>query len=438
MFEQLTDKIGSVFKKLTGRGLLTEQNIKDASREIRMALLEADVNYKVVREFVAEVEKRAMGQEVVKSVQPGQVFVKIVHEELTSLLGSSHSPLAIAPTPPTIVMLVGLHGSGKTTLAGKLARHYRQKGRHPLLVAADIYRPAAKKQLEILAKSIAIPYFTSESSAVDICSESIKFACEKLYDFVILDTAGRLQIDDELMNELAAIKSKVKPTEVIFVADAMTGQEAVNVAAKFNEKVGLSGVVLTKLDGDARGGAALSIKAVLQIPIKFVGVGEKLDALEEFHPDRMASRILGMGDIVSLVEKAQQAVDLEKAKKLEQKLRKAEFTFEDFMDQMNQVRNMGPLESLLEMIPGIGGQLKGMKIDERAMSRIEAIINSMTLEERRNPSIIDGSRRKRIARGSGTSVQDVNALMKQFAQMQKMLKQFSKAGARSFLKGFPI
>ncbi len=438
MFEQLTDKLGSVFKKLTGRGLLTEQNIKDAAREIRMALLEADVNYKIVRQFIADVESRALGQEVIKSIQPGQVFVKIVHDEMTKLLGGGHSPLTIAQTPPTIVMLVGLHGSGKTTLAGKLARHFRQKGRYPLLVAADIYRPAAKKQLEILAKSIDIPFFTSDNTAVDICLEAVKFAYSKLCDFVILDTAGRLQVDETLMNELADIKTRVKPTEVIFVADSMTGQEAVNVAAKFNEKVGLTGVVLTKLDGDARGGAALSIKAALQVPIKFVGVGEKLDALEEFHPERMASRILGMGDIVSLVEKAQQAVDLEKARKLEQKLRKAEFTFEDFLDQLKQVRNMGPLESLLEMIPGLGGQLKGMKIDERAMSRIEAIINSMTLEERRNPSVIDGSRRKRIARGSGTSVQDVNALMKQFTQMQKMLKQFSRAGARSFLKGFPI
>jgi len=438
MFEQLTDKLGSVFKKLTGRGLLTEQNIKDAAREIRMALLEADVNYKIVRQFIADVESRALGQEVIKSVQPGQVFIKIVHDEMTKLLGGGHSPLTIAQTPPTIVMLVGLHGSGKTTLAGKLARLFRQRGRHPLLVAADIYRPAAKKQLEILAKSIDVPYFTSQSDAVEICADAVRYAREKLYDFVILDTAGRLQVDQTLMNELADIKTKVKPTEVIFVADSMTGQEAVNVAAKFNESVGITGVVLTKLDGDARGGAALSIKAALQVPIKFVGVGEKLDALEEFHPERMASRILGMGDIVSLVEKAQQAVDLEKAKKLEQKLRKAEFTFEDFMDQLKQVRNMGPLESLLEMIPGFGGQLKGMKIDERAMSRIEAIINSMTPEERRNPSVIDGSRRKRIARGSGTSVQEVNALMKQFAQMQKMLKQFSRAGARSFLKGFPI
>lgn len=438
MFEQLTEKLESVFKKLTGRGLLNEQAVKEAAKEIRMALLEADVNYKVVRRFIADVEARAVGQEVVKSIQPGQQVVKIVYDEMTRLLGDKHTPLLQSPMPPTVLMLVGLHGSGKTTLAGKLSRLLKNRGRHPILVAADIHRPAAKKQLEILAKSLNMPFYTSEKDAVSICLEAIQVAREKLYDYVILDTAGRLQIDDELMSELVDLKARAKPTEVIFVADSMTGQEAVNVATVFNERIGLTGVCLTKLDGDARGGAALSIKAALNVPIKFVGVGEKLDAIEEFHPDRMASRILGMGDIVTLVEKASQAVDLEKAKKLEQKLAKLEFTFEDFLDQLKQLKKMGPIESILEMIPGMGGKLKGLPIDDKALPRIEAIISSMTLAERRNPDIIDGSRRKRIARGSGTSVQDINVLLKQFAQMQKMVKQFSKFGMKGIPKGFSL
>jgi signal recognition particle subunit SRP54 len=438
MFEQLTEKLESVFKKLTGRGLLNEQAVKEAAKEIRMALLEADVNYKVARQFIANVEARAVGQEVTKSIQPGHQVVKIVFDEMTKLLGDKHTPLLESPMPPTVLMLVGLHGSGKTTLAGKLSRLLRSRGRHPILVAADIHRPAAKKQLEILARSLDMPFYTSDKNAVEICLEAIKLAKDKLYDYVILDTAGRLQIDDALMAELVDLKSKARPTEVMFVADAMTGQEAVNVAAVFNERIGLTGVSLTKLDGDARGGAALSIKAALNIPIKFVGVGEKLDAIEEFHPDRMASRILGMGDIVTLVEKAQEAVDIEKAKKLEQRLAKEEFTFEDFLDQLKQLKKMGPLESLLEMIPGFGGKLKGLTIDDRALPRIEAIISSMTVEERRRPDIIDGSRRKRIARGSGTSVQDINVLLKQFGQMQKMVRQFSKFGTKGFAKGFPI
>ena len=438
MFEQLTEKLESVFKKLTGRGLLNEQAVKEAAKEIRMALLEADVNYKVARQFIANVEARAVGQEVTKSIQPGHQVVKIVFDEMTKLLGDKHTPLLESPMPPTVLMLVGLHGSGKTTLAGKLSRLLRSRGRHPILVAADIHRPAAKKQLEILARSLDMPFYTSDKNAVEICLEAIKLAKDKLYDYVILDTAGRLQIDDALMAELVDLKSKARPTEVMFVADAMTGQEAVNVAAVFNERIGLTGVSLTKLDGDARGGAALSIKAALNIPIKFVGVGEKLDAIEEFHPDRMASRILGMGDIVTLVEKAQEAVDIEKAKKLEQRLAKEEFTFEDFLDQLKQLKKMGPLESLLEMIPGFCGKLKGLTIDDRALPRIEAIISSMTVEERRRPDIIDGSRRKRIARGSGTSVQDINVLLKQFGQMQKMVRQFSKFGTKGFAKGFPI
>ena len=438
MFEQLTERLNSAFKKITGRGLLNEGDVKEAMKEIRVALLEADVNYKVARTLIAEIEKRAVGEEVVKSIKPGHQVVKIVNDELTRLLGGQHVPLNESPQPPTVIMIAGLHGGGKTTLAGKLAKRLKQQGKHPLLVAADIHRPAAKKQLEILAGSIDVPFYTSEAGAVAICNQAIKYARENLYDRVILDTAGRLQIDDELMKELAEIKNKAKPAEVLFVADSMTGQEAVNVAAAFNERIGLTGVVLTKLDGDARGGAALSIKAVLGIPIKFVGVGEKMDALEEFHPERMASRILGMGDIVGLVEKAQQAIDIEKAQKLEKKLRKQEFTFEDFLDQLKQVKKMGPLESILEMIPGVGGKLKGLAIDDKALPRIEAIINSMTLAERRNPSLINGSRRKRIARGSGTSVQDINVLLKQFAQMQKMMKKMSKFSFKGFPQGFPI
>jgi len=438
MFEQLSERLDSVFKKLTGRGLLNEKDVKAAMKEIRMALLEADVNYKVTKKFISAVEERAVGQEVVKSIKPGQQVIKIVNDELTSLLGDKHDPLNESPQPPTVVMLVGLHGGGKTTLSGKLAKRLKKLGKHPLLVAADIHRPAAKKQLEILAKSINMPFHTSDSSAPEICREAITLAREKMYDLVILDTAGRLQIDDDLMAELVEIKDKVKPSEVLFVADSMTGQEAVNVASVFNDKIGITGAALTKLDGDARGGAALSIKAVLDIPIKFVGVGEKLDALEEFHPDRMASRILGMGDIVSLVEKAQDAVDVEQAQKLEQKLRKQQFTFEDFLEQLKQVKKMGPLDALLEMIPGMGGKLKGMQVDDKALPRIEAIISSMTHEERRNPSVINGSRRKRIARGSGTSVHDVNVLLKQFTQMQKMLKKFSKFSSKGFPSGFPI
>jgi signal recognition particle subunit SRP54 len=438
MFEQLTERLDSVFKKITGRGLLTEKDVKEAMREIRLALLEADVNYKVVKTLVANVQERAVGQEVTKSIKPGQQVVKIVSDELTGILGGEQVRLNESSQPPTVVMIVGLHGGGKTTLASKLAKLFGSRGKHPLLVAADIYRPAAKEQLQILAKSINVPFYTSNSDAPGICLEAVQHARTNLYDLVILDTAGRLQIDDELMMELVKVKNKIQPAEVLFVADSMTGQEAVNVAAVFNDKVGMTGVALTKLDGDARGGAALSIKSVLDVPIKFVGIGEKLDAIEEFHPDRMVSRILGMGDIVTLVEKAQQTVDLEKAQKLEKKLRKAEFTFEDFLDQLKQVKKMGPLESLLEMIPGFGGKLKGLQVDEKAMPRMEAIINSMTAEERRNPAIINGSRRRRIARGSGTSVQDVNVLLKQFGQMQKMIKKFSKLSFKGFPQGFPI
>ncbi len=435
MFEQITDKLDGIFKKLTGRGYLSEKNIQDAGKEIRLALLEADVNYKAVKNFVSEIEKKAIGQEVTKSITPGQQLIKIVHDEMVELLGGNRAELAISPTPPTIILLAGLQGSGKTTLAGKLALYLRKKGNRPLLVAADIHRPAAKKQLEVLAESIQIPFFTVEKSASDIAKDAISFAREKMYDIVIIDTAGRLQIDNELMTELSDVKKVSGAQETLFVADAMTGQEALNVASEFHKRAGLTGAVLTKMDGDARGGAAMSLRAALGIPIKFIGVGEKLSDLEEFHPSRIASRILGMGDIVSLVEKAQDAIDMEEAEKLEKKLRKESFTFEDFLSQLKQLKKMGPLQNLMEMIPGMGKQLKGITVDESGLVRVEAIINSMTKKERMNPSIIDGSRRKRIAAGSGTSVQQINMLLKQFASMQKMIKQFSRM---TLPKGFPI
>jgi signal recognition particle subunit SRP54 len=435
MFEQITDRLDNIFRKLSGRGYLSEKNIQDAGKEIRMALLEADVNYKVVKNFVAEIEKKAVGKEVTKSITPGQQLVKIVSDEMVSLLGGSRSELGTATTPPTVILLAGLQGSGKTTFAGKLALYLRRKGFRPLLVAADIHRPAAKKQLEVLAESIEIPYYTIEKSAADIAKSSIDFAREKMLDIILIDTAGRLQIDDGLMTELSDIKKVSSATETLFIADAMTGQEALNVASEFHKHVNLTGVVLTKMDGDARGGAAMSLKAALGIPIKFIGTGEKLSDLEEFHPSRIASRILGMGDIVSLVEKAQEVVDVEEAEKLEKKLRKESFTFEDFLSQLKQLKKMGPLQNLVEMLPGVGKQLKGMTVDEKGLARVEAIINSMTRQERSHPAIIDGSRRRRIAAGSGTSVQHVNVLLKQFTSMQKMIKQFSRM---SLPKGFPI
>lgn len=435
MFEQITGKLDGIFRKLSGRGYLSEKNIKEAAREIRMALLEADVNYKVVKSFIAELEKEAIGREVTKSVTPGQQMIKIVSEKMAQLLGGTRTDLSYAGTPPTVILLTGLQGSGKTTFAGKLALYLRKKGKRPLLAAADIHRPAARKQLEVLAESIQIPFFTDDSNAPQIAADSIHHAREHMLDVVIVDTAGRLQIDDKLMGELADIKKAVDPSEILFVADAMTGQEALNVASEFHSKVSLTGTVLTKMDGDARGGAAMSLKAALGIPIKFIGVGEKLTDLEEFHPERIASRILGMGDIVSLVEKAHEAVDLEEAKKLEKKLRIEAFTFEDFLTQLKQLKKMGPLSDLLGMIPGMGKQLKGVEVDDSGLVRIEAIINSMTRKERNNPDILNGSRRKRIARGAGTSIQEVNQLLKQFVSMQKMIKNVSRMGIP---KGFPI
>ena len=426
MFDALTGKLEAVFKKLRGRGVLKEEDVKEAMREVRLVLLEADVNFKVVKEFIGRVQERAVGQEILTSLTPGQQVIKVVHEELVSLLGGTQSKLHLSPNPPTIIMMVGLQGSGKTTTAGKLARNFKKDGRKVLLVPADTRRPAAVEQLRTLARQVGVDAYASESpDPVAICRDAKAYAERSLFDVVILDTAGRLQIDGPLMDELRQIKASVKPQEVLFVADAMTGQEAVNIAEKFNHDVGFDGVVLTKMDGDARGGAALSVKAVTGKPLKFVGMGEKLDALEPFFPDRMASRILGMGDVLTLIEKAQETVSREEAEKLAKKLRKNEFTLDDFRDQLRQVKKMGSLDSILGMIPGLN-KLKmadaDMQQGEKELKRVEAIINSMTPRERANHTIINGSRRARIAKGSGNQVQDVNRLLKQFVEMQKMMK----------------
>lgn len=427
MLEDLTQKLETVFQKLRGYGKLSEKNVADSMKEIRRALLEADVNYKVVKDFVTSVQEKALGQDVLRSVTPGQMIVKIVHSELIDLLGETSTQIKIAGIPPTIVMLAGLQGGGKTTFAGKLAQFFRKKGRHPMLVAADVYRPAAIEQLKVVGKNLDIPVYSEDSGEpIKICSRAIAEARQQACDLLILDTAGRLHIDDEMMRELEEIKEKVKPHEILFVADGMTGQDAVNTAKEFCTRLEFDGIVLTKLDGDTRGGAALSIRAVTQKPIKFIGVGEKYDAIEQFFPDRMASRILGMGDVVSLVEKAQETIDQEKAARLEKKILKQDFNLEDFFDQLQQVKKMGPLDQLLGMIPGVGSQLSGVNVDDRSFVYIEAIINSMTVLERRNPKILNGSRRRRIAMGSGTSVQEVNRLLNQFGQMKKMLKNMKR------------
>lgn len=435
MFQDLTEKFEGVFKKLRGHGKLTEKNVADSMREIRRVLLEADVNFKVAKDFIARVQEKALGHEVLKSVTPGQQVIKILQEELTHLMGSTEAGIKEASIPPTVIMLVGLQGSGKTTLAGKLAKYFKGRGLSPLLVAADLQRPAAVEQLKVVAGQVGVSVLADlDSTPLKICKEAIVQARKSMNDLVILDTAGRLHVDDALMQELTQIKDATEPQEIFFVADGMTGQDAVNTAQEFVQRLDFTGIVLTKLDGDARGGAALSIRAVTGKPIKFISVGEKFDALEKFHPDRMASRILGLGDIVTLVERAQQAVDEGKASKLEKKLRRQEFTLEDFYDQLQQIKNMGPLEDLIKMMPGMGGKaMKGLQIDDRALVYVEAIINSMTLEERHRPNIINGSRRKRIAVGSGTSVQEVNKLLNQFQMMQKMVKRMSKFG----LKGMP-
>ncbi len=442
MFENLSSRLDGVFKKLKGQGKLTEKNIEEGLKEVRMALLEADVHYRVAKEFIAQVKGRALGQEVLKSLTPGQQIIKIVNDELTALMGQENQELSLEGPHPIPIMLVGLQGSGKTTSAGKLSIYLRKNGKNPYLVPADVYRPAAIEQLQKLGSQLSVPVYPSKTDAdpVEIClaarAEAVKEGC----DVMLIDTAGRLHIDEELMGELIRIRDKLKPADILLVADAMTGQDAVNIAKSFDDTLDIGGVILTKMDGDARGGAALSIKSVTGKPIKFMGVGEKLSELEPFHPDRLASSILGMGDVLTLIEKAQSAVDEEKAADLEKKLRKNQFTLEDFRDQMVQVRKMGPLEDLLGMIPGFNKmkQMKNFQVDERELVRIEAIINSMTLQERRNHTILNGSRRQRIAKGSGTTVQDVNRLLKNYKQSMKLVQKFTKGGMKGLGKGMPF
>ena len=426
MFQSLSEKLENAFRKFKNKGKLTEFDIKAGMREIKLALLEADVNFKVVKDFINSVSARAVGADVLESLLPAQQIVKIVNEELTAIMGGSQAKLTISSKPPTVVMMVGLQGAGKTTHAGKLAGLYKKQGKNPLLVACDIYRPAAIKQLQIVGEKLGIPVFTlgDKVSPVKIAEEGIKYANQKGYDMVFIDTAGRLHIDEALMKELQDIKAKVNPTEILLTIDAMIGQDAVNVASTFNDLLDVTGVILTKLDGDTRGGAALSVRHVTGKPIKFIGVGEKLDAIEPFHPDRMASRILGMGDVLSLIEKAEQAYDEKKAAELEKKIRESTFTLDDYLEQFSQIKNMGNMEQLMAMMPGMKG-LKDAKIDEKALARQEAIIKSMTKREREKPDILNASRKKRIAAGSGTTVEEVNKLLKQFEQIRAFMKQFS-------------
>lgn len=439
-FEGLAERLQGTIQKIRGKGKVNEADVKEMMREVRLALLEADVNFKVVKDFVKKVSERAVGQEVLKSLTPGQQVIKVVKEELTELMGGTESKIAVSNRPPTVIMMVGLQGAGKTTTTGKLANLLRKKyNRNPLLVAADIYRPAAIKQLETLGKQLGMPVFSlgDKISPVEIAKQALQKAKEDHHDYVLIDTAGRLHIDEDLMGELKEIKEIANPDEIFLVVDAMTGQDAVNVAQSFNDLLGLTGVVLTKLDGDTRGGAALSIRAVTNTPIKFVGLGEKLDALEVFHPERMASRILGMGDVLTLIEKAQATVDEEKAKELEQRMKTNAFTLDDFLESIGQVRNMGPLDELLKMMPG-ANKIKGLnnlQIDEKQISHVEAIIKSMTKEEKENPEIITASRRRRIAKGSGTSVPEVNRLLKQFEEMKKMMKQMTGVQQKIKKKG---
>lgn len=434
MFDSLSEKLEKAFKTLRGQGKLTEENVRESVKDIRRALLDADVNFKVVKQFIAGVEEKAYGQETLRSVAPGEQIVKIIHDELVNILGGQNAPIEFRGTPGKI-LLCGLQGSGKTTLAGKIALHYQKKGQRPLMVAADIYRPAAVKQLQVLGQQINVPVFHVDKKPPQICAEAIEYARANNLTLIIFDTAGRLHIDEELMQELSDIKKKVTPDEILLVADSMTGQDAVNVAAQFNQTLDLTGVALTKLDGDARGGAALSIRHITGKPIKLVSVGEKLSDLELFYPERMSSRILGMGDIVSLVEKAQETIDVTEAAKLEKKLRKEAFTFDDFYQQLQQLKKMGSLESILKMIPGVSSQMRNVEIDESQMKRVEAIILSMTFEERNRPQVLNGSRRARIADGSGTSIQEVNRLVKQFQQMQKMIKQMRGGKLKRMIPG---
>lgn len=438
MFQSLSEKLENAFKKFRSKGKLTEADVKAGMREIKLALLEADVNFKVVKEFVKIVTERAVGSEVMESLLPGQQIVKIVNEELTRLMGGTQAKLNISPKPPTVIMMVGLQGAGKTTHTGKLAGMYKKQGKRPLLVACDVYRPAAIKQLQVLGEKLELPVFEmgDKESPVKIAKEAIKHAELKGYDMVFIDTAGRLQIDEVLMGELQDIKAAVNPTEILLTVDSMIGQESVNVAETFNELLDITGVILTKLDGDTRGGAALSIRFVTGKPIKFIGVGEKLDAIEPFHPDRMANRILGMGDVLTLIDKAQQQFDAKKAEELEQKIRQSTFTLDDYLEQFDQIRGMGNLDQLAGMIPGMKpGALKDAQIDEKMIAHQEAIIRSMTVAERTHPEMLNASRKRRIAAGSGTTVEEVNKLLKQFDQIKKMMKQFSDMG-RGSKRGF--
>lgn len=435
-FEGLSSKLQEFTKKIRGKTRITEADLKEMLREVKLALLEADVNYKIVKEFTATIQEKALGQDVLKSLTPGQQVVKIVKDELVELLGGTQSSINFSPNPPTIIMLVGLQGSGKTTTAGKLANLLRKQGKKPLLVACDIYRPAAIKQLQVVGSQLNIPVFANENSkdVVHIAKQALNVAISKMNDVVILDTAGRLQIDEELMNELKNVKTNVKPHEILLVVDAMTGQEAVNVATGFNDALGIDGIILTKLDGDTRGGAALSVKKVTGKPIKFAGVGEKLSELEVFYPDRMASRILGMGDVLSIIEKAEETFDKEEAEKLSKQLAKKEFDLNDYLAQLRQVKKMGSFSSLLKLIPGMG-DIKNLKVDEKEFVKIEAIICSMTDKERRNPRILNGQRRIRIAKGSGTSVQEINKFMKSFEMTQKMMKQMKDSKSMKKMMG---
>ena len=437
-FEGLSSRLQEITRKIRGKARITESDLKEMLREVKLALLEADVNYKIVKEFTETIREKALGQDVLKSLTPGQQVIKIVKDELVELLGGTESRVNFSPNPPTVIMLVGLQGSGKTTTAGKLANLFRKQGKKPLLVACDIYRPAAIQQLQVVGKQLNIPVYSNENSkdVVHIAKQAMSVAMSKMNDVVILDTAGRLHIDEALMDELKNVKAGVKPHEILLVVDAMTGQDAVNVAEKFNEALGIDGVVLTKLDGDTRGGSALSVKKITGKPIKFAATGEKLSDIEVFHPDRMVSRILGMGDILSVIEKAEEAFDAEEAEKLEKQLRKKEFDLDDYLAQIRQIKKMGSFSSLLKMIPGMN-QLKDVKIDDKEFVKIEAIICSMTTAEKRDVRILNGSRRQRIARGSGTSVQEINKFIKSFEMTQKMMKQMknNKGGLKKMMKG---
>lgn len=440
-FEGLSSKLQDITKRLRGKARITESDLKEMLREVKLALLEADVNYMIVKEFIASVQEKALGQDVLKSLTPGQQVIKIVKDELVELLGGTESKINFTPNPPTVIMLVGLQGSGKTTTAGKLANLLRKQGKKPLLVACDVYRPAAIKQLQVVGAQLNIPVFANEQSkdVVHIAKQAMSTAMSKLNDVVILDTAGRLHIDEELMQELKNVKTNVKPHEILLVVDSMTGQDAVNVAKSFNENLGIDGVVLTKLDGDTRGGAALSVKKVTGRPIKFAATGEKLSDIEVFHPDRMAQRILGMGDVLSIIEKAEESFDLEEAEKIEKQLKKKEFNLDDYLTQLRQIKKMGSFSSLLKLVPGMN-QLKDVKIDDKEFVRIEAMICSMTKAERKNPKLLNGSRRVRIAKGSGTSVQEINKFMKSFEMTQKMMKQMqnNKGGMKKMMKGMDL